>query len=432
MTPLYAIVTAVTFIVVLGLLVLIHELGHFVTARLFGIRVEEFGLGFPPRLYPSRQVVARKRAQGKTVYSLNALPLGGFVRLTGETGLGTRPVGRVSIETNSPPPQQPATSDDPHAFASKPAWQRAIVLIAGAFNNMVLAVALVFFVFVVIGAPSTHVAVVGVALGSPAARAGMLPGDVIQSVDGQIPRDPSVVHDLLYARQGRDVVLNVLRDGRLLTIRLVPRSPAAAPCDQGAIGVMTNPVDQRYVHVPVSEAAGTALRVPGVVAGGIAAVVGQLATGQVGLPGGGICAYPSRYITYGGRLSTALDVGNAPGAVKDDPCLRSSGGTGFTGPIGIVRQVGCEANSIPSQGWVPLLSLVALLSADLAVVNILPIPALDGGRLLFVVISVLARRRIRPEVEGMAHALGMAALLTLIFIVSWHDLINLINSKPVF
>ena len=135
-----------------------------------------------------------------------------------------------------------------------------------------------------------------------------------------------------------------------------------------------------------------------------------------------------------GRLANGMSVpGMAPGAVKPDACLSASAaGSGLVGPIGIIRQVGCEANAVRSQGWVPLLTLVAEISADLAIVNLLPIPALDGGRLLFVLISVVTRRRVRPEVEGMAHALGMAALLTLLFVVSWHDVVNLFNNKPVF
>jgi hypothetical protein len=160
---------------------------------------------------------------------------------------------------------------------------------------------------------------------------------------------------------------------------------------------------------------------------------GQTQTGGLPAPGPSGCAYPSLYMTFGGQMHDALDVGTAHGAPQPDPCLSTSGaGSGLVGPIGIIRQVGCEANAVRTQGWVPLLTLVAEISADLAIVNLLPIPALDGGRLLFVLISVITRRRLRPEVEGMAHALGMAALLTLVFVVSWHDVMNLITNKPVF
>ena len=158
------VITVAAFLVVLGLLVLVHELGHFLTARLFKVRVEEFGFGFPPRLYPRSAVVERLKAQGKTVYSLNALPLGGFVRLAGENGVVT-PGRGSSVRPGDAPVREAntVTADDPGAFATKPAWQRAIVLVAGAVNNMALAMGLIFLIFAVIGTPQTKVAIVGVA-----------------------------------------------------------------------------------------------------------------------------------------------------------------------------------------------------------------------------------------------------------------------------
>ena len=432
------VITVVAFLVVLGLLVLVHELGHFLTARLFKVRVEEFGLGFPPRLYPRPAVVERLKAQGKTVYSLNALPLGGFVRLAGENGVVTP--GRSSSTQPRDAPVREAnavTADDPGAFATKPAWQRAIVLVAGAANNMALAMGLVFLIFAVIGTPQTKVEIVGVALDSPAAQAGIVPGDIIRSVDGRIPRDPTDVQALTRAHPGRPVTLVLVRQGHPHTVQLVPRT-SGIPCDQGPMGVITNPVDKHNVPVGVGQALGVALHVPVAMAQGIGGALVQLAagqtqTGRLSPPGPSGCGYPSRYVTFGGQVGDALDVGTARGALQPDPCLSLSGaGSGLVGPIGIIRQIGCEANAVHSQGWVPLLTLVAEISADLAIVNLLPIPALDGGRLLFVLISLVTRRRLRPEVEGMAHALGMAALLTLIFVVSWHDVMNLINNRPVF
>jgi regulator of sigma E protease len=432
------VITVAAFLVVLGLLVLVHELGHFLTARLFKVRVEEFGLGFPPRLYPRPAVVERLKAQGKTVYSLNALPLGGFVRLAGENGVVTP--GRSSSDQPRDAPVREAnavTADDPGAFATKPAWQRAIVLVAGAANNMALAMGLVFLIFAVIGTPQTKVEIVGVALNSPAAQAGIVPGDIIRSVDGRVPRDPTDVQALTRAHLGRPVTLVLVRQGHTHTVQLVPRT-SGIPCDQGPMGVITNPVDKHNVPVGVGQALGVALHVPAAMAQGIGGALAQLAagqsqTGRLAPPGPSGCGYPSRYVTFGGQLRDALDVGTARGALQPDPCLSMSGaGSGLVGPIGIIRQIGCEANAVHSQGWVPLLTLVAEISADLAIVNLLPIPALDGGRLLFVLISLVTRRRLRPEVEGMAHALGMAALLTLIFVVSWHDVMNLINNRPVF
>jgi regulator of sigma E protease len=431
-------ITLVAFLVVLGLLVLVHELGHFLTARLFKVRVEEFGFGFPPRLYPRPAVVERLKAQGKTVYSVNALPLGGFVRLAGENGVVT-PGRGSSVRPGDAPVREAntVTADDPGAFATKPAWQRAIVLVAGAVNNMALAMGLVFLIFAVIGIPQTKVEIVGVALHSPAARAGIVSGDIIRSVDGRVPRDPTDLKALTGARPGRPVTLVLARQGRTYTVRLVPRT-SGIPCDQGPMGVITKPVDEHNVPVGAGQALGVALHVPAAMAQSIGGVLVQLAagqtqTGRLSPPGPSGCGYPSRYVTFGGQVRDALDFRTARGAMQADPCLSTSGaGSDLVGPIGIIRQVGCEANAVHSQGWVPLLNLVAVISANLAIVNLLPIPALDGGRLLFVLISLVTRRRLRPEVEGMAHALGMAALLTLIFVVSWHDVMNLINNRPVF
>ncbi len=445
----YIAVTAITFIVVLGVLVMVHELGHFLTARLFGVRVEEFGIGFPPRAYPGRDVVRRRRAEGKTVYSLNWLPLGGFVRLAGENGVtgqtsapgseGETRGGSFSLSGDA------VSADDPGAFASKPAWQRAIILVAGAFNNMALAMLLVVFIFTVIGTPRVGIAVAGVAVGSPAAQAGIQYGDVIRRVDGIVPRDQSDVRTIVADHPNQPTTLELLRNGHTVTVQLIARGQQDVPCDQGPIGIITNPINQHYVPAGLDRGVSAALSVPGTVAGGLASLLGSLVSGQqVAGPAPGSTTgqtancntaipLPSRYATAGGQYTTADHVVSVPGALTEDPCLANSGsGVGVTGPIGIVRQVGCEANAIPTQGWVPLLTLVVELSATLAVMNLLPIPALDGGRLLFVLISVLARRRIRPEVEGLAHAIGMAALLTLMLFISWYDLANLINNRPAF
>ncbi len=435
------VITIVAFLLILGILVLVHELGHFLTARLFGVRVEEFGLGFPPRVYPRRAVAEQRKAAGRTVYSLNALPLGGFVRLAGENGVVTPPPGAERSTGGEPSAGgepgfslsgRAVAADDPGAFSNKPAWQRAIILAAGAFNNMVLAMLIVFFIFAVIGTPRTGVEVAGVALGSPADHAGLQPGDVITRIDGKVPQDLNAVKDLVSAQRGNTITVLVQRNGQPIAERLALRQ-GGVPCDQGTLGVIINPINQRYVPSDLGSAVGAAVNVPVVVAQGMAGAIGQL-FGQ-SQAAGPSCSYPTLYRTFDDQVAKAYSVPPAPNAVRNDPCLAqavSSGSGGLTGPIGIIRQVGCEANAVPQQGWVPLLTLVAEISADLAIVNLLPIPALDGGRLLFVLISVLARRRVRPEIEGMAHALGMAALLTLILFVSWHDISNWIGQKPVF
>lgn len=432
------VITAVAFILVLGILVLIHELGHFLTARLFGVRVEEFGLGFPPRVYPKRDKVARMRAQGKTVYSINALPLGGFVRLAGENGV--TPAARAS---DSPKDGDQAAlslsgdaagSDDPGAFAAKPAWQRAIILAAGAFNNMVLAMLLVVFILSGIGTPHTDTEVTGVELQSPAYAAGFQPGDVFLRINGAAAQDTYVVRDLISAHAGQSVPVQVLRNGHTVTLSVVPRVDPAP--GEGAMGVAIAPVNQHYVPVPLGQAVETAFQLPGNVVQGIIGIFTPQPQQQALPP----AVVVPQYLTFGEQIISAdrlpdyLGSRNLPrNAVHDDVCLpAASSGSGLTGPIGIIRQVGCEANAVPRQGWEPLLLLVVELSATLAIMNLLPIPALDGGRLLFVLISLVARRRVRPEIEATAHALGMAALLCVILYISANDLTNWIHNKPTF
>ncbi len=444
----YVIITVVAFILILGILVLIHELGHFLTARFFGVRVEEFGVGFPPRIYPSPQKAKRLRESGKTVYSINALPLGGFVRMAGENGVASpRPEdGEDATEGAARHDSAglslsgaPVSADDPGAFANKAPWQRIIILVAGAFNNMVLAVVLVFLLLAVIGTPQTLVQVAGVELGSPAYQAGLRPGDIIQKVNGRPVQDTSDIRR--FATSGQRVDLIVKRAQQSLTVGLVPRSAAAlisaGKCDAGPIGVLTSPSYEHNVPTSIGQAAGTAINVPVVVVQALVAIPTALFNPpQASSTVIDTCGYPSRYLTFNDRVMKADQIHTnvqVPGAVQEDACLpTATNGVAVTGPVGILRQVGCEANAISTRGWVPLLTLVIELSATLAVMNLLPFPALDGGRILFVLIALVARRRVRPEVEALVHALGMAALLTLILVISVHDVSNWFTNRPTF
>ncbi len=439
----YILVTILAFVLILGLLVIIHELGHFLTARLFGVRVEEFGVGFPPRVYPRAEVVQRRREQGKTVYSLNALPLGGFVRLAGENGVSppTTPTTSTTSSTGTAEAQEAsslalgggiADANDPGAFGTKPAWQRAIVLVAGAFNNMVLAMILFFCTLAIVGTPHAQVGIVGVEVHSPANRAGLRPGDVIRRVAGQVPANAGDVLTLVQARAGQPVPIEVAGPGGAHTVTLVPRPRLQAGCNQGPMGVMTTEINPHYASIGTAQAAGNALALPIDVVQGILALPSAISAAPPTR-----CAAPPSYICADGSITSnghSCDYAAlAPqGAALQDSCLPATANGGVAGPIGIIRQVGCEANAIPTQGWAPLLSLVIELSATLAVINLLPFPALDGGRLLFVLISLVARRRVRPEIEALAHAIGMVALLSLMLFISLHDLSNLFAGKSAF
>ena len=442
-TLLHGTITVVAFLLILGILVLVHELGHFLTARLFKVRVEEFGLGFPPRLYPRPERVKRLREEGKIIYSLNALPLGGFVRLAGENGTPSAEGGRASARPGAALALDgtPTMPDDPGAFGNKPPWQRGVILAAGAFNNMVLAIGLAFLLLFVVGTPQASVEITKVALRSPAYAAGLLPGDVIGRVDGRTPRAAVDVRNWIAARAGHTVSLTVSRHARDVAVQVMPRTAVQTPCDQGLMGVVTAPVDVHNVRTDFGPAAGSALSIPGAVLGAVAAlpasVFGHPATVARSSPSTGrgrepVCTLTSDYLTFNAQHTDEASDVILKNALTADPCLASTSGGGVTGPIGIARQVGCEANNVGSQGLIPLLSLMIDLSATLAVVNLLPIPALDGGRILFVLITIVSRRRVRPETEALVHAMGMVALLSLMAAISVNDLSHILTNRPTF
>lgn len=345
----YVLISIVAFVILILLLVGIHELGHFATARLFGVRVSEFGFGFPPRVWGRRR--------GETLYSINAIPLGGFVRMEGENG---------EVESA-------------RSFGAKPAWQRAIILCAGAAMNLLGALVLFFLVFTIAPIPQFLPRVSLVQPHSPAA--GFLRvGDVIVSVAGQDVGSQTEVHDLVECNAGKPTVFIVQRAGRQFSYTVTPR--LNPPAGQGRVG-FAGTVDDHG-------------------ADGLSAL-------------GETVRQPVDFVKSIGKLF------NGP---RCNPA-----GAGVTGPIGIAQATGDAANAVPRLGMGPVLYLAAIVSMNLAIVNLLPFPALDGGRLLFVLIGVARRRRVSPQREGLIHLLGMLVLLGLVLVVSGHDISQWLNQR---
>ncbi len=337
----------VTFFVILAVLILVHELGHFTLAKLMGVRVEEFGLGFPPRL--------RSWSLGGTVYSLNALPLGGFVKMTGENGEDV----------------------DPASFGAKPPWQRLLILLFGPVMNLALAMGIFFFSFMG-GSPRGLTVVTGVGARSPAASAKIRVGDKIVDVAGVHVNYLSDLQDVTSTHLGKRVTIELVRANRFRKVTLVPR--ANPPANQGPMGIALTKV------TTVTYSPGKAL---------------QLSVQQVGNM-----------------------VGSIPLLLQN---VSQHGGGQVTGPIGIAHLTTRVVQQEPQQGPSSLFLFVALLSANLGVLNLLPIPALDGGRIVFVLLSWARRRNLNPEVEGVIHMVGMAVLLMLILVISYQDIVRWVS-----
>ena len=337
--------TILIFLAVLGALVAAHELGHFVVAKLAGIRVQEFGFGFPPRVAGYRR--------GETLYSVNLLPLGGFVKMVGENGGST----------------------DPRAFSSKSLGVRARVLMAGSAMNLALA-PLLFAVALMVGEPvpcetCPATVVYSVAPGGPADAAGIREGDVLLTVSDQAVRTSEDVRRVAEASTALDLKLELKRADQTLTVQLVPRTPTQK--HEGAIGIQLGAEYVMVRRAPLEALQRGAGRV-GELLQTLPATLGRLFSGDVGAE--------------------------------------------LTGPVGIARGTARAAQAGPNY----LLAFSAFLSLNLAVVNMLPLPGLDGGRLLFVAIEAVRRgRRVDPRLEGRLHLAGMGVLLAFMAYASVHD-----------
>ncbi len=345
-------ITAVSFFVVLSVLVLVHEFGHFIVARRSGIVVEEFGLGYPPRL------VTLFERDGVS-YTLNAIPFGGFVRMRGEDG-----------------------AEGPGSFVSQSKRVRAAVLLAGPAMNLLLAFVL-FTASFLLGRPmpAPGALVTDVAPGSPAAEAGMQPGDLIVEVEGEPIETPADLVRSTRTRLGQPVTLTIRRDGEVLTIKLTPR--VRPPEGEGPIGVaIRSPSEIRRLPLGPSLVNGLYM-------------TGMFIAGTLSLP----------VMLLRGAVSTEM--------------------ARPIGPVGIAQLAGGAVEvSVATGLWFPILQLMAILSAALAVTNLLPLPALDGGRLLFVVIEAVRGRRVDPEKEGLVHLIGMALLFTLMILITYQDIVQ--------
>jgi regulator of sigma E protease len=355
-------ITLVLFIVILGVVVLVHELGHFIAARIAGVRVLEFGIGFPPRA----RVL---RAKGETLYTLNWLPIGGFVKLAGEDG---------------------NDADDPRSFSAKPLITKLLILVAGVAMNFVLAF-LIFTGITLTGDPTVAIAVDSVQPGSPAEQAGIVAGDVIEQVDGQTyswpPFGAETLLDALRAHASQPVALTIRHaDGSTSQATATIRSEADITAGKGALGIGISPDSFKVTPGGIRYAPGDALR------------LGWDRTVQ----------------------ATSLIVGGV-GQLISNIVTNPTQAPGAAGPVGIATQIG---DVFFTFGPVFTLYLAGILSANLGVVNILPLPPLDGGRVLVIALKSAFGRRISLRAERLTYVVGFTLLFAFLIWVTTFDVLR--------
>lgn len=375
-------ITLIIFLIVLGVLVFVHELGHFTVARRNGIKADEFGFGFPPRLVGMVKNAEtgkwdivwgnKEVAAPTTIYSLNWIPLGGFVRIKGEDGI----------------------EKDPDSFAVKSAWTRIRVLAAGVVMNFLLAWVLISIVLM-IGFPQmtenpsdkgASIQISKVLPESPAETMGLRLGDVIVSIGGQKAETVAQVQQYIAAHKGQQITIDVERGSTPMTLQGTPR--VDAPEGEGALGIGLGQME--IVKYPWYQAIWEGAKQTSNLI--LAIIVGLF------------------------DLIRGLVMGN------------SSGLQAVSGPVGIAHLT----KQVSDLGLVYLLYFTALLSVNLGVLNILPIPALDGGRILFVIIEKIKGSPVSQRVEGMFHQFGFLLLLLLMVLVTVHDISKFQAVKSLF
>lgn len=334
--------TFIASIFVFGVLILVHELGHYFVARLTGIKVLELAIGFGPKIFGW--------SKDGVDYSLRAVPLGGFCRLLGES---------------------PEEASMPDSFPQKPILSRAAVLLAGATMNLILAIVVFFVIFFFItGVPDADSGRVGYMIEDfPAAEAGIETGDIITAIDGNAVHEWQDVIRLISARPDQVINIEIVREDAVKEFSI--RTEVEPGTERGIIGI-GQPIEKfKFI---------SSLSLSFDRFGMVISSIFQVLTGQA-----------------------PLDV---------------------AGPVGIVFVIG----EVAQTGFVNLLLLTALISISLGIMNLLPIPALDGGRLLFLLVEAVRGKRLDPEKEGIIHFIGFALLITLILFITYQDILRLFIS----
>ncbi|MFH0804258.1 MAG: RIP metalloprotease RseP [Candidatus Zambryskibacteria bacterium] len=380
--------TILIFLIVLGILVFVHELGHFLAAKKAGVQVNEFGFGYPPRA-----LVLGKR--WGTLFSLNWIPFGGFVKIFGEDyedqvaatddSLHSQDASHISLQEHLLPPQK--------SFIQVSKKWQAGILVAGVAFNVIFAW-LLFSLGFMIGLPTPvendfggvvenpALTITGLLADSPAQKIGLKTGDKIKSIsleNGKVLQKliPEEVSNFVNNSSGY-ILVEVDRGGKILDFNITPETGLEK--DRKIIGINMDMVGTLYlpIHKAIYE--------------------------------GGRTTFEITYLTVGGIANLIKD------AVRGKADISQ-----VAGPVGIVGLVG-DASRL---GFAYLLTFTALISINLAIINLIPFPALDGGRILFVAIEGITKRKINPKVAGTLNTIGFALLIAVMLIVTYRDILKL-------
>ncbi len=358
------IMTLIIFILVLGVLILAHEWGHFIVAKKSGLTVEEFGFGFPPRIFSIKR--------GETTYSINLLPLGGFVKILGEDG---------------------SQIDNRKSFSSKSAGIRGLITIGGVFMNFLLATFLLIIGFY-IGLPqiidngnealakNIEIQIVAINNGSPAEKAGIKMGDVVKYVKDKNSNidinEISIFQTTINDNKGKEIVIAVQRGGQTIEVNVIPR--INPPTGEGALGI--------------------AMAKTGIIS------YSWYKSFELGTKSAFVITWEMTKGFYSLFKNLILS-GKIPQEIS--------------GPVGIAVM----ANQAVDLGFIYILQLMAFISLNLFILNLMPFPALDGGRLLFLGIEKIKGSKVSPKIENTIHSIGMVFLLILVILITYKDILKI-------
>lgn len=376
-----------SFLAVLSLLVFIHELGHYSVARFFNISVDRFSIGFGKPIF-------KRRAKSGTEWVIGRIPLGGYVKFFGDAGAASNPDRKQLANIREKMEKQYGEGAWKTCFHFKPLYQRALVVLAGPLANFILAIFLFAVLAMAYGTYSSKAVVANVAPDGAAKEAGFLPGDEFLSINGKSANQIHDVQNIITLHSGDELDVVVLRDGKETLLKVTPkRAPGkdgvGGHYEGGKIGVgLASGQYEKVEYSPLSA-----------LGYGVSAVSDSL----------------SGTLTYIGRMVRGKEDGKALGGIVKIAAITGKVGVDAVNSEG---SAGEKAQNLLAR----LLSLAAILSVGLGFANLMPIPVLDGGHLLYYGYEAVMRRPLGEKAQEIGYRIGFAVLITLFLVLTWNDI----------